>query len=501
MGTFRRLSLYMGFFFFSLPIKSQNREIDSLTRALKQATREVDKVNVLNERAFSYIHQDPTRAMADVKKALQLAKALSFEPGIARSLNVLGGIYWGQGEYDQALNSYFSSLKEYQSLKDDVGLVKCYNNLGLIYYELRDYKPALEYLKKAQQRAEQISRPLTIYINLSQLFVSLDQVDSAEFYINEAFEHPQISQLPRHHGLAYSGRAEIDIKRENYTQALKHATLALREFRHSLEKRSMATVYLQLGTIHFLLDHPDSSTFYYQEALELASSIKARDLQIRIYESMSDIFLQHDDLQSSLRYFKDYAALKDTMFNEQRASLIARLHTEYETDLLIKENENAEAKIRNRNAVIIVTIVLLLVSLVLAYGLYKQKMAERKLNKLLKVKTDQIARQNVMIKSQSKELKALNGSLQELNNGLEEKVRSSTMLLQQKNKILADYAYASAHELRGPVACVLGLSNILQSSTLEANEREVVEHLKKATDELDHVMRSLRERLESEEQL
>ena len=502
MGTYWRLSLFIGFLFSSsLPIQSQNQEIDSLTQALQGSLQDEEKVKLLNERAFSFIHHDPVKAMGDVKKALQLAKSISFKEGIARSLNVLGGIYWGQGEYDLALDSYFSALKKYEFLNDDLGLVKCYNNLGLIYYELGDFAPALEYLKKAQLKAERTSRPLVIYINLAQLFVSLDLVDSAEFYVGKAFEHPQIAQWPRQHGLAFSGLADVDIKKGNYMEALDHARSALREFLRSNEKRSIATAYLQLGTIHFSLANPDSSTFYYQEALKLTSSIKARDLQMRIYESMSGILSQHNDFESSLKYFKDYAALKDTMFNEQRAGLIARLQTEYETDLLIKENENAEAKIRNRNVVIMVTILLLLVSIGFTYGLYKQKTGERKLNNLLKIKTDQVARQNVMIKSQSKELKALNHSLQELNNNLEEKVRSSTQLLQQKNKILADYAYSSAHELRGPVACVLGLSNILQSSTLEDNEREVVEHLKKATDDLDHVMRSLRERLESEEQL
>ena len=497
-----RLLVFLVFMvFFSLPAYPQHSQTDSLTYALEETSQSVDRINILNERAFWYIHQDPGLAIVDVREALRLSNMLSYDEGIARAHNVMGGIHWSQGEYDQALDSYFLALKKYDLLEDRLGSVKCYNNLGLIYHRLGDYKKALEYLKKARLGAEGISRPLMIYINLGELFISLGDVDSAEFYIQKAFDHPGISEQPRPLGLAYRGMADIYLKKGEYGLALENAWLGLKESRRSAEKRSIATAYEQLGHIYYLLSEPDSSSHYYEAALELASDISARDIQIHIYQSISGIYSDHQDFESALEYFRHYAALRDTMFNERRAGLIARLQTEYETDLLIRERENAEATIRSRNVVIIATVLLLFISLALAYGLYRQKVAARKFNTLLKTKTNQISRQNLMIRSQSKELKSLNLNLQELNNNLEEKVRSSTQMLQRKNKTLADYAYASAHELRGPVACVLGLSNILQSSTLADEEREVVEHLKKATDELDEVMRSLRERLEADEQL
>ena len=95
----------------------------------------------------------------------------------------------------------------------------------------------------------------------------------------------------------------------------------------------------------------------------------------------------------------------------------------------------------------------------------------------------------------------LSKSLEILNHGLEEKVEIRTRLLRQQNDVLSQYAFTNAHELRAPVANILGLIHLLEKTELTEKESDVVDHLKKATDQLDEVIKDIRYKLERGEEL
>lgn len=160
------------------------------------------------------------------------------------------------------------------------------------------------------------------------------------------------------------------------------------------------------------------------------------------------------------------------------------------------QKQVAADKIRQRNAVIIIVIILFIISVAVAGALYKQRKTQMNINRLLIAKNEQIRMQSEEIQVQAEEVSKLNQDLEFLNQNLENKIRSRTRILKNQNNLLAEYAYSNAHELRAPVASVMGLVDLLNRSNLAGEEKEIVEHLRKSASELARIVKDIRIRLE-----
>jgi len=103
------------------------------------------------------------------------------------------------------------------------------------------------------------------------------------------------------------------------------------------------------------------------------------------------------------------------------------------------------------------------------------------------------------IEVQNEELVVMQEKLNSLNVNLEMMVRERTQKIQLQNEILLKYSYTNAHELRGPVARLLGLANIYRlESTLDADF--IITRMAEQATEIDTVVRKINVELESGQQ-
>jgi signal transduction histidine kinase len=90
------------------------------------------------------------------------------------------------------------------------------------------------------------------------------------------------------------------------------------------------------------------------------------------------------------------------------------------------------------------------------YELNQQRLKD--MVELLNKKNQKINDQNALLKKNYRELEHLNENLESI---IEEK----TEKISEKNRQLADIAYANAHQIRGPLARILGLLNLANMDT------------------------------------
>jgi len=120
----------------------------------------------------------------------------------------------------------------------------------------------------------------------------------------------------------------------------------------------------------------------------------------------------------------------------------------------------------------------------------KQLLADkRELEAKVRERTSEIEHKTHEIQAQAEEIKGINENLEEL-------VRSRTAELEKKNKALEEYAFINAHELRAPVASILGLIHLMQKLDLRAEEKVYIEHLNESAKKLDSVVSSITEAIE-----
>ncbi len=114
---------------------------------------------------------------------------------------------------------------------------------------------------------------------------------------------------------------------------------------------------------------------------------------------------------------------------------------------------------------------------------------KRELEVKVRERTEEIEHKTNEIQAQAEEIKGINENLESL-------VKQRTGELERKNKALEEYAFINAHQLRAPVASILGLINLMQKLELSDDEKVYLEHLQQSARKLDAVVSSITEAIE-----
>ena len=117
----------------------------------------------------------------------------------------------------------------------------------------------------------------------------------------------------------------------------------------------------------------------------------------------------------------------------------------------------------------------------------EQKVTERTLE--IQQQAEEIQAQNEEIQSQAEEIQGINDNLEEL-------VKARTAELIKKNKAAEESAFIIAHELRAPVASVLGLINLITKCELNEEAKTIVTHMEDSAEKLEVVVRNITKAIE-----
>jgi signal transduction histidine kinase len=111
---------------------------------------------------------------------------------------------------------------------------------------------------------------------------------------------------------------------------------------------------------------------------------------------------------------------------------------------------------------------------------------------------DALTLQNQKLQEAQKIIEIQNQEIQSKNEQLELEVENRTLELQnanqelvQHNNQLEQFAFIAAHNLRAPLARILGLANLMQISTAPADKDQAMQKLISSTQDLDRVIKDL----------
>ena len=193
----------------------QDRTIDSLKLALKNAKHDTVRCNILNTLAetasdeewpvfneqlkvlaekniaakaepknfylkhiaaafgnIGYLAQaqgDFSKALDYILKSLKIQEEMGDKAGTASSLNNIGSIYENQGNTPKALEYFRKVLEIGEEIVDRNGMAACLNNIGLIYRNQGDIPKALDYYHKSLKINEEMGDKKAIASSLNNI--------------------------------------------------------------------------------------------------------------------------------------------------------------------------------------------------------------------------------------------------------------------------------------------------------------------------------------------
>lgn len=339
-------------------------KVDSLTAPANLQLGVAYQKKGLTDSALKYLQSGASIArMAGLKKL------------IIRSLYYLGAYYNSfdrDGDKKKLAFDYFSRCQaEATQLKDDFLIAYAHDGLGSYLTGAQDYDLALYNFKQSAE----------IYRRLN----------------NRIFE-----------ARAYNNISLIYDYKEDASESIAYAQKAIEVFKELGSENDLMLSYLNLAATLGNQERFTESFEYYAKAQQLGIKLNSLDNLQTIYNNLSGLYAQKGDHKKALEYFEKYAALKDSLMNEEKLRYISELETKYEVQQ--KEYDRqlsvAEAALQKRRAYLWLSAACFLLitgATLLLYYRHKIKAA-----RLLAEKNEQLYRKKINEIIKEQELKSIN---------------------------------------------------------------------------------------------
>ncbi|MFZ6013513.1 MAG: tetratricopeptide repeat protein, partial [Bacteroidota bacterium] len=434
--------------------------------------------------------------------------------------------------YQGALSAFDAALTLANEIGDDDIKARCYGNIAIIYIEQNSFQAALEYSRKQQELWEKLHNEQWIVgtlMNIAEIYFEMDSINKAEEILDYSDKRLKVPEFEIEMLLKY---ALIRERQNRYSEADSLLNMINERIHDAkgLENYKGRSLYLQ-GKMSVVRKQPDLALQYLNKALYFFSISAEQRWTYRTYEIIALAYEQKADFRNAYAAASLAHQYHEKVYNKSVRSLVdywSKEQNRREAELLLEEQnlrldkETAEKRLWMVLAIFLVAFVLTLVYFMLqrakhSKSLEKEKKNVEMKNELLQQHQHELAAVNAELKAQHEEIaaqrdlvlaqksslehaqriiEAKNEEISLKNENLEKEVYIRTKEIVEYNQQLEQFAFMSAHNLRGPVARILGLGHLLE---LPRNTREDVaikDKLIKTTRELDKVVNDLNTILE-----
>ena len=192
-----------------------------------------ERVDAMNDMGNVYYYLDEYEKGEEIlSKSIEIAEKINYQNGLGEGALTMGYIFLLKGQYSDALEKLTIGIEVFEAINNDNGLAQCYNVMGSINYMQEHYEKALEYFEKALKFGDKITQSDS-YVNMSQIYMSLESYAEANKYAEIAFE------LGKENGVVASFNKAVEdstTKLGAEKTAFENATRAANSYRAALEK-------------------------------------------------------------------------------------------------------------------------------------------------------------------------------------------------------------------------------------------------------------------------
>lgn len=310
------------------------------------------------------------------EQALPMLRQLGMTDEVADELSILAVCTSRQSDYQKALR-YAKECNAMDRASGDKEMISSsLNTIGAIYVDAKQPQEGLKYILEALQLAEEINHRARIAMYCgaaAETEFTMNHFDAAQRYIERAIRLEREDGRQMKLRVRLSQKAAILLGMKQYQEALAIFDTIIPYFRREGNRQSLAISLNKVG--HTLLsmsreegcDDAEKQRLerqavpYLREAVSLChemgnpyNEMHARD---GLYQALWTI--SPDSAQLELERFD---LLKDSLYNNGAADLLARYNAEFGNTKLTEENTKAR---HSRAIIIIICIILLSVAVVL----------------------------------------------------------------------------------------------------------------------------------------
>ncbi len=265
---------------------------------------------------------------------------------LARTLNLIGGIQYAQGNLWLALEQYLAALHVSEAIGDEQSAARSHNNIGLVYWDLKRHDDALAALKRALAIHERLGPPSNLantLNNIGLVLIELKRTHEAIPYLERtlAMDRARGDRYGQAKSLSNLGWAYRDLKESAKSAEFHHQALAIREAIGDKDgiirsRGALAELALAKGDARTAVQLLEQST-------ALARTISDRLDLVEQLEVLSNARAMLGDSAGAFKAYREFHELKNSLSDSLTEQRVTDLETRYRTEQQAREQASAEA--------------------------------------------------------------------------------------------------------------------------------------------------------------
>lgn len=395
------------------------------------------EIRAIRSIAFTYRNlNDFDNSLKYYNQAIQVSSQRENDLLLPIVYNDMGILYDNFGKYDSALSYYYKSLDYAEKLNQYDQISYALNNIGTIYSNLSNTEAALQIFLQSLETKKKygITNQIVFdYTNIGITYNALENPIEALEYLNEALilcdsincNSSERATIFNTIGESHNLLGNFELSRSYLLQA-NQISMESRDFYHQ------AISLLELSDLEMNLGQEDKALIYLDEALKLTLDHNLVETRKNTYYSIYEIYENQGDFENAFKYQKLFTDLKDSLFNEEVASNMRDIVVNYETREARETISAQDSEIRQRKQInfLFGLVILLTISIIIRFflDLNQKKKMNKRLDREVAKKTHEL--------------------------------RVALNQLQQSKNDLDNLIYNISHEIRGPLATLMGLIKV-----------------------------------------
>ena len=335
---------------------------DSLLMEAEKFREPAEKVRALMNLIELNYQSNPEMTLKPAQKLVQLASAFGSTEEKGDANRYLAAIYRYRFQQDKAFRNYLKSLKYYKECNIQGKIAKVNNEMGLLFYSVKDYPSAMEYFKKSlsiyldesnEWRATTLSSNVGVcYKMTNQLEMAIDHYQKALEIAYKIRDQTQINDVYNFLGVLYYDASDYENARKYYFKSIEKLEEA--------KENRLGIAYNNIGETYHGGGDFKQARHYFQEAMVMKRKLGDTNLMASTLINLGKLAMTESKPDSAILFLEEALSLLDTaMINKNLREASSLLVEAYENkknpgeedyQRIIELNRHYITHIHNANA-------------------------------------------------------------------------------------------------------------------------------------------------------